>query len=824
MPTARTDPARRPEQRPAALLAVVLLIVLSALIGAPATGVAAADPGAARLTLTALTPSTVTSSSGATVQVRGRVTNTAAGPLSDLRIRMQRGAALTTAVALRTSLMGGPFPVTTPPRAVPATLQPGATADFDLTLPLSAADGLRIDATGVYPLQLSVTGSVDGAGTTQVAESRTLLPVLSLPADAQRADGFVDPAWGGGDSRLGRDGSLAPDDSSPADFTLIWPLAASPQLAPGVLGGKTEPVRLISDALASSLRPDGRLGTQLTALEQLADDDADSRLREAVCVAVDPDLLATVHGMSLGYLVTTNPADPRAPTTPGVGQQAAADWMATLRRIAPKLCVTALPFAQAGLDSLHTIGADRLTTSALSGAYDVVDAFLGIDAVRGPVLPATGTLTDTGAGLLTAAGVTAAAVASSSLEPTAPVEEGRYTARDLGLAAYDAPISAALGAAGTAPTVPQILPEWQRPDLNGESAVSRRQAALGALAFPMLTVPGTAGQPLPVTGRSAFTVPPAYWSPTADDARALLDTAGLLIAAGTARPVPLAQVAATADRADDEAALITPGDVAPQVAQGYPISAEDAARIREQLTLSDQLQGSLVGSRDTVTTPQAYLTPLAEDALRAIAVPESAAAPTARSLRADRIGAVGGTLDRMRRSVALLDPGGRYTLASERSPLLLIVRNDLALPMRVRMDIDAPAALNVGDVGVQEVPPMGTRQIQIPTHADTSEKATVRIAMHTSTGVPLSDPITLSVYTNAYGKPLFWITVAAGIALVLLTARRLWHRFRGEPDPADENRPEPDEDELRLAATPYEDRLDLAREEHVEAPGPWEGR
>jgi hypothetical protein len=37
---------------------------------------------------------------------------------------------------------------------------------------------------------------------------------------------------------------------------------------------------------------------------------------------------------------------------------------------------------------------------------------------------------------------------------------------------------------------------------------------------------------------------------------------------------------------------------------------------------------------------------------------------------------------------------------------------------------------------------------------------------------------------NAYGKLLFFITLAAGAVLVVLTGRRLWHRFRGEPDPA----------------------------------------
>ncbi len=37
----------------------------------------------------------------------------------------------------------------------------------------------------------------------------------------------------------------------------------------------------------------------------------------------------------------------------------------------------------------------------------------------------------------------------------------------------------------------------------------------------------------------------------------------------------------------------------------------------------------------------------------------------------------------------------------------------------------------------------------------------------------------------AYGMVLFLITMTAAAALTVLTGRRLWHRFRGQPDRAD---------------------------------------
>jgi hypothetical protein len=54
------------------------------------------------------------------------------------------------------------------------------------------------------------------------------------------------------------------------------------------------------------------------------------------------------------------------------------------------------------------------------------------------------------------------------------------------------------------------------------------------------------------------------------------------------------------------------------------------------------------------------------------------------------------------------------------------------------------------------------------------------------------------VHSNAYGKVLFFITLSVGAVLVALAGRRLWHRFRGEPDRADLDRPDPLEVALHL--------------------------
>ena len=56
-------------------------------------------------------------------------------------------------------------------------------------------------------------------------------------------------------------------------------------------------------------------------------------------------------------------------------------------------------------------------------------------------------------------------------------------------------------------------------------------------------------------------------------------------------------------------------------------------------------------------------------------------------------------------------------------------------------------------------------------------------------GVQLGEAVRLSVHSKAYGKLLFAITLAGGAVLALLVGRRLYHRFRGQPDRADLDRP-----------------------------------
>ncbi|MGB3373260.1 MAG: glycoprotein, partial [Rhodococcus sp. (in: high G+C Gram-positive bacteria)] len=80
----------------------------------------------------------------------------------------------------------------------------------------------------------------------------------------------------------------------------------------------------------------------------------------------------------------------------------------------------------------------------------------------------------------------------------------------------------------------------------------------------------------------------------------------------------------------------------------------------------------------------------------------------------------------------------------------------------------------------------GSRTITVPAQVDDSRNLAVDFSLTTLDGQQLGEASTVSVRSNAYGQALAIITASAGVLLLLLAGRRLLHRFRGQPDPADE--------------------------------------
>ena len=764
------------------LLAVFALLTL---IAAPAATprAAAGEPGEVpflQVKIDRISPAVVTTTSEPIVTVTGSISNVGDRPVRDVMVRLEHAAAVSSSAGLRTNLTGNVDqyePVADFITVAPELLR-GQEVPFNLSYPLRSGElpSLHIDQPGIYPVMVNVNGTPDYGAPARLDEARFLLPVLGVPPE---------PAAGSAADTL--TSVVPPDTSKPVRVTMLWPLADRPRLAAGAPGGTT-PVRLIDDDLAASLAPGGRLDTLLAAVDFATSQPVDpgGDVRNAMCLAVDPDLLVTVNAMTAGYVVNNAPdAGPATPTHPGSGKDAAVGWLNRLKALAQRMCVAATTFSQADLDALQRVGDPGLSATATASAADIVDQILGITSIRGATLVGDGPLTGPAVQLLSEQGPTVAVGAANVAAQdsatgeaaTADVRPLRYTPQVVA-SPFDPAVGAALAGAGTDPASPSYLDPSLDIPVKHDSQVARRQDALASLLWRGLS-PET--EP-----RTQILSPPMVWGLQAEDAQAILSALASTIHAGLAVARPLPAVIS-------EGNAVPPGDIAPPPdgALGNPRGRFDDGVVSGIAASTGRLWGltsALTTDERTGLTGTQYTAPLREDMLRALS--QSVPADARNGLAQQRLTTVARTVDDLFGAVTIVNPGGSYTLATEHSPLPLALRNDLPVPIRVRLQIDTPPGMTVTDMGEIQLPP-GYLPLKVPIEVHFTQRVAVDVALRTADGLPLGEPVRLSVHSNAYGQVLFFITLSAAAVLVLLAGRRLWHRFRGQPDRADLDRPDP---------------------------------
>jgi hypothetical protein len=449
------------------------------------------------------------------------------------------------------------------------------------------------------------------------------------------------------------------------------------------------------------------------------------------------------------------------------------------------MCIATTPYAQADLPALQRVGDPGLNATAVISPGDIADRILGVTSLRGVALLADGSLTGGAVDLLgsqgdvvaIAAGDCSAHESTTGGSATADTTPHRVSPQVV-VAPFDPTIGAALAAVGVDPASPTYLDPSLAIRLRHDSAIARRQDALCAILCRGLEPAG-----IPAIDRSQIVLPPSYWNPRLDDAQAILTALATAIRSGIAVPQPLPTVIAAAGTAA-AAPLRAP---AAEADRGR-FDAGVIAAVADQTTRLWGLTAALTTDPRTGLTGTQYTAPLREDMLRALTQSEP---PDVRNgLAADRVGVVTATVDDLFGAVTIVNPAGSYTLATEHSPLPLALRNDLGVPIRVRLQVDTPPGMTVSDVGEIELPP-GYLPVLVPVEVHFNQRVAVDVALRTADGLPLGEPVRLSVHSNAYGLVLFLITTAAGAVLAVLAGRRLWHRFRGQPDRADLDRPEP---------------------------------
>ncbi|WP_295626418.1 hypothetical protein [uncultured Corynebacterium sp.] len=780
------------------------------------------------------------------LSLRLTVSNPSADDIDDIVVRWQRAAPLDGARQARTAMAEPEQAygvVTSFDDAF--DLGAGESRSLTLSVPVGSATpaGLGITEPGVYPILVNANGRPGDDIEQFLAETRMLVPVsdpdegtggadaagAEEERDDEESDG-VDGGEGGDRTEPGASGSdVRRDDEDASDepvpLSMIWPLAAHVPLVPGETGeapGRPELI-MSSESLAGELEDDGRLHELLEVLESELAGPAGPGLRASTCVAVDPELLDVVDRMRDGYRVGADRPSPVEGGTrlrdswgrgddlnlgDGRGADAAAEWLARLETVTRDLCLITLPWSGAELNAVAATADPDLATEALAAGDDVVERVLGrppldsvvvppegyLDAGSVPVLGYGDTTTDIDAGaafesLRRPGGVwppadarTTSLVAANSLTDAdgtlARAGETVEIAPGANAFGLPVPLSAALAATGRSPETAGYASVDGRYDLEADSSTARMQTVVGTLHQEIADASLGAG---PDGAAPLVAMPPTAWSVTGDDARTLLRSVAATFDEGLAEPVKLGDALA----ASSQSSFLGPGQTASPNPDPGAVSGTEVNRAQQQSAYLTDLTVMMANDPQVALTRHGFTRPLRRDVLRAVS-------GIGRRHRDDHLpitdranatmAGMGEMLQQLRDSVTLVAPGGVYTRATEMSPVVIVARNGLPLP------VPAYVRVQVGDADTASrheamLPAKGSLTLQLtpetPTAVEDSERsAQLRMWLETNQGQQISAPVDIVARTGPSTATLVIVSIALTLAVGVFALRRSG-RFEG---------------------------------------------
>ncbi len=739
----------------ATMVAIALLLLAGPFAG-PALaqpGVAPAVEGPLALDLDQMTPRMVTAAGPDSITVTGTLRNTGDRPVDGLAIRLQRGDPLRNEGELRDALEGDARTDAVSPDFVdlPGALAPGERRPVRLTVPLRGEPGTGLGIVRRRGLRAARQRQ-------RGARGRCPGPAGGRADAAPGAVGAARPL----DGRT--TGVVEPEPARANPVTLLYPVVDAPRRLATVPG---EQALLSDDVLADSFAPGGRLDGLVAALATSAP--VGSRLREAVCLVVDPDLVQTAAAMRTGYLVRGKDGS----TTPGRGAEAAGRWLDVLTATARGGCVLALPFADADLVALTRADLDGAVRNAVTGGREITAATLGTSVLPGVTWPIEGILDGATLAQVVAAGNDALVLSAEGVDRS----RGSRTAGVLPIADGGRPQLGVLTdpLLTLAATGPVPAPATGGDTTGGQVATTTAPAGtpvplstqdlIGALAFRTQT-------DAPVDG-PIVVAPPHQWAAEGTGARELLAATEQLVDSGRLEPRGLGEVISggvgrtMAARAPAYPVRAGSREIPSAVTDVVRTTTADVADLRSAVT-----DEGAVG-----VAPEAVFGPLVQGLVR----PTSSAWRGRPALAAQAATDSADRITELRSGVRVLEPPSPYSLGTTDAPLLFTVANALPVPVRVRVELSTTAGLRVAPVPEQRVPPLGRIQVRASAEVTRSGQFTVDAAVRTPAGGLLGPPSRLKVRSTAYGTITVWLTGTAAVLLVVLAARRVLRRIRGEP-------------------------------------------
>ncbi|MGE5132147.1 MAG: DUF6049 family protein [Gemmatimonadota bacterium] len=726
----------------AAVAAVLTAVPAAAGTASPATAVVATPVS---LVITSVSPQFATSPHG-TVTVSGYVTNTTAGPLTGLSIQLwSSNNPLNSRGDMATYLAagGGDSPILNTTTAVPTL---AAHASRPWSIKLKASD-IGMTGFGVYPLavQASQAGTPLPTGL-----ARTFLP-YDPPLPPHSVQQKLSLAW-------------------------VWPLIDTPQQS--VCHG------LVTDDLAGSIAPGGRLGQLLAAGASQAGRSAQ------LTWAIDPSLLDGVSTMRHAYRVGQSPTCSGG--TARAASTTASNWLGQLKAATATSDFFVTPYADVDVAALSHQGLDSPPVSELSSAFSIgwraARSILGqyqrpapggdagttssltgagsLNALRSPgslgviAWPANG-LADYGVLSSLAVNRVGTVVLDSSMMPAA----GQQSFTPSGVTTTHTAVGTPLKVLLTDDGLDQVLataPTASAPAGRSPAGPPRVTAAAAGFATEQQFLAETAMivAESPATARSIIVAPPRRWNPANGVAQELLTE--------TARAPWLRQVSLAA---------LAQGKPGPgQVPRGQPpqsrISPQELrpSLLRQVRRLDTQIQ---LHARILTTPPQDYLS-------SAVAAVESSAWRGGRaSLHSAEalLRRIQDYLSEQQSALKIVDPP-RVTLGGKSGSVPVSISNGLRQSVTVLLKVSAPGSgrVMIGKPSSLVTVPAGQQKtIKIPIQAAAAGSTTLTIQLCARNGTPLpGESRTMTVAATQFGTlALVIIGIAFGVFVLTSIGRAI---------------------------------------------------
>lgn len=719
---------------------------------------------------------------GERLQAQFRIDNRSASELSDVQVTVRRADAVNSADEAQAALAHSDFPYWG--NAVNlASVAPNSStsASMDISTALADSPSLSITQPGAYPVLFTLTGFQDG-DPVHLASERLVLRVEGPADEGFAANDFTADDFTADDftveDTVANNSAENTAENSERGFSVIVPVSAQIDPVPGATGD--DPLIVRSEDFTTQISAGGRL---YELVETYRNHDLDG----AACMALDPAVVNMAARMTEGYYV--NEQRPEINNEPvrlrdswgadrepdlgdeGRGADAAREWLDMIRDVD---CVLAMPWANTDLNAVQGTHDGWMLHEATDRGPELLQRVLGLES-RPVLLPGNGYVSRETSYALGNLPEGAHALLADDAVPSAAAAIAD-PATNLRASTYDGALAAILNDTGASPVTAPYTPVEYRTGTAQASEHARDITAASMLR--------TAAQPAPGTATTIALLPALVEARVAET---LLTAAADVLTEPGVIPRPLD--AAVGDnyveqaRAHEAAATVaeTSGTAS---GSPYPdpsvFTDLEITQVRQQVRYINELMSIMRNDSDIALTRYEYTLALRRDMLVALSHHQrntldgydAAVAATAKRINANRT-----VLKELRESVSLAPPGNVYTRVSDSSPLLVVAKNQLPLPVTTQMAFDSPEGTRLNTPEQVSIPARGSITVSMTADIPADHGRTdIRLWLATPTGSGISQPVEITVNTRSDSVILY--SVAAGLTLVLATAVALRVRRR----------------------------------------------